>query len=123
LYQEKEKDTKVIDSVLLVGIWLVFLGIYRTDTGRSKTRSLHFGIIFLAGTPFFLERGVMAPFLRGPAPILRKTGFPPNLNSLTAMAIFGPQVFLASFKVNNFLNFWPLSTFDSSKCSLALQLE
>jgi hypothetical protein len=43
---------------------------------RRKTRSVHFGIIILAGTPFFLKRRVTAPFFRGPAPILRKKGFP-----------------------------------------------
>jgi hypothetical protein len=43
---------------------------------RRKTRSVHFGIIILAGTPFFLKRGVTAYFFRGPAPILRKKGFP-----------------------------------------------
>ncbi len=45
---------------------------------RRKTRSVHFGITILAGTPFFLKRGVTAPFFRGPAPILRKKGFPPK---------------------------------------------
>ncbi len=49
---------------------------YLPNRYRRKTRSVHFGIIVLAGTPFFLERGVMAPFLRGPAPFLRKKGFP-----------------------------------------------
>jgi hypothetical protein len=34
---------------------------------------------FFTGTPFFLKRGVMAPFFRGSAPILRKKGFLPNL--------------------------------------------
>jgi hypothetical protein len=43
-----------------------------------------------------------------------------RVNSLTAMAIYGLQVFLASFKVNNFLNFCALTMFDSSR---ALQLE
>jgi hypothetical protein len=62
------------DLVFSVGIRLVFLGIYRTDTGGNLGQ--YFGIIFLAGTPFFLERGVFAPFLRGQAPIFRKKGFP-----------------------------------------------
>ncbi len=63
------------DLVFLVSIWLVFLGIYQTGTG-GKLRPYILVLYFLAGTPFFLERGVMAPFLRGPAPILRKKEFP-----------------------------------------------
>jgi hypothetical protein len=31
---------------------------------RRKYRSVHFGIIFLAGTPFSLKKGELAPFLR-----------------------------------------------------------
>jgi hypothetical protein len=62
------------NSVFSVGIRLVFLGIYRTDTGGKLGR--YISVFFLAGTPIFLERGVTAPFLRGPAPVLRKKGFP-----------------------------------------------
>jgi hypothetical protein len=54
----------------------IFLGTYLPNQYRRNTWLVHFGIIFLAGTPFFLEMGVMAPFLMGPAPILRKKGFP-----------------------------------------------
>ncbi len=64
------------DSVFLVGIRLVFLGFYQTNTGGKLGWYIHFGIIILAGTPFFFKRGVTAPFFRGPAPILRKKGFP-----------------------------------------------
>jgi hypothetical protein len=63
------------DSVFLVCIWLVFLGIYQTNTGGKLCR--YISVLFFWREPlFFLERGVMAPFLRGPAPILRKNGFP-----------------------------------------------
>jgi hypothetical protein len=51
--------------------------------------SVHFGIIFLAGTPFSLKKGALAPFLREkggtspfliqPAPLLRKKGVPVKL--------------------------------------------
>jgi hypothetical protein len=63
------------DLVFLVSIWLVFLGIYQTNFGGKLGRYI-LVLFFLVGTPFFLERGVMAPFLRGPTPILRKKGFP-----------------------------------------------
>ncbi len=58
-------------------VWYLF-GISRFLPNRywRKTWLVHFGIIILVGTPFFLKRGVMAPFFRGPAPILRKKGFP-----------------------------------------------
>ncbi len=56
---------------------------------RRKSRSVHFGIIFLAGTPFSLKRGhwppfwvkkgAPAPFLTQPAPLLRKKGVPAKL--------------------------------------------
>jgi hypothetical protein len=49
--------------------------------------------------------------------------FNETIDSLTNRAIFGPHFFRALFKLNNFLNFCPLTTFDSSKCSCALQLE
>jgi hypothetical protein len=46
------------------------------------------------------------------------------LNSLTAIGPYmAHRLVLASFKANNFLNFCPLTTFDSSKCSRALQLK
>jgi hypothetical protein len=81
------------DSVFLVGIWLVFLGIYQTNTGGKLGRYISV-LFFLAGTPFYLKRGVMAPFLRGPAPILRKKGFPAKPQQLNRYrAIFRPTVF------------------------------
>ncbi len=47
-----------------------------------------------------------------------------SLNSLTAIGPYlAHRLFWALFKVNNFSNFCPLTTFDSSKCSWALQLE
>jgi hypothetical protein len=46
------------------------------------------------------------------------------MNSLTAIGPYMAHRFSrASWKVNNFLNFYPLTTFDSSKCSWALQLK
>ncbi len=62
------------DLVFLVVFGWYFLVL--PNQYRRKTWSVHFGIIILVGTPFFLERGVMAPFFRGPAHILRKKGFP-----------------------------------------------
>ncbi len=58
------------------GWYLVGISWFLPNRYRRKTRSVHFSIIILAGTPFFLERGVTAPFFRGPDPILRKKGFP-----------------------------------------------
>ncbi len=56
---------------------------------QKKSRSVHFGIIFLAGTPFSLKkvalvpflrkRGAQAPFLMQPAPLLWKKGVPVKL--------------------------------------------
>jgi hypothetical protein len=56
---------------------------------------------------------------------LRENGFTIKpLNSLTAIGPYLPHRFCwALFKVNNFLNFCPLTMFDSSKCGLALQLK
>jgi hypothetical protein len=58
------------------GWYLVGISQFLPNQYRRKTWSVHFGIIFLAGTPFFLKRGVMAQFFRGSTPILRKKGFP-----------------------------------------------
>jgi hypothetical protein len=63
------------DSVILVGIGQYFLGIYHTDT-KGKLGRYTLVLFFWQEPLFFLERVVMAPFLRGPAPILRKKGFP-----------------------------------------------
>jgi hypothetical protein len=64
--------------VLIRFFWLVFGWYFLVFTKLIPEENLvgHFGIIILAGTPFFLVRGVTAPFFRGPAPILRKKGFP-----------------------------------------------
>jgi hypothetical protein len=46
---------------------------------QRKSWSVHFGNIFLAGTPFSLEKGALAPFLRekgGTGPLF-DTGSPP----------------------------------------------
>jgi hypothetical protein len=70
--------TRVVYQFGIFGQYSVGISWNLPNRYRRKTRSVHFGIIILVGTPFFLERGVMAPFLRGPAPILRKKGFPAN---------------------------------------------
>ncbi len=67
---------RVVYRFRMFGRYLVGVSWYLPNWYWRKTWSVHFGIIILAGTPFFLERGVMAPFFRGPAPILRKKGFP-----------------------------------------------
>ncbi len=56
---------------------------------RRKSRSVHFGIIFLVGNPISLKKGAKAPFLRKkgalapfliqPAPLFRKKGVPAKL--------------------------------------------
>jgi hypothetical protein len=47
------------DLVFLVGIWLVFLGIYQTGTGGK------FGgyilVLFFGGNPFFPQKGGHGP--------------------------------------------------------------
>ena len=67
---------RVVYRFDIFGRYLVGISWYLPNQYRRKTRSVHFGIIILVGTPFFLKRGVTAPFFRGPAPILRKKGFP-----------------------------------------------
>jgi hypothetical protein len=46
--------------------WLVSVGIswYLPYRYQRKSQSVHFGIIFLAGTPFSLKKGARAPFSR-----------------------------------------------------------
>ncbi len=70
------KFVRVVNRFGIFGWYFVGISWYLPNQYRRKTRSLHFGIIILAGTPFFLKRGVMAPFFRGPAPVLWKIGFP-----------------------------------------------
>jgi hypothetical protein len=67
---------RVVYRFGIFGRYLVGISWYLLNPYQRKTWSVHVGIIILVGTPFFLERGVMAPFFRGPAPILRKKGFP-----------------------------------------------
>ncbi len=75
-----------------IGIfWSVSVGIswYLPYQYRWKSRSVHFGMIFLAGSSISLKKGAMAPFLRKqgapapfliqPAPLLRKKGVPAKL--------------------------------------------
>jgi hypothetical protein len=69
----------VVYRFSIFGRYSVDISWYLPNQYQRKTWLVHFGIIFLAGTPFFLKRGVLAPFLRGPAPILGKKGFPSNL--------------------------------------------
>jgi hypothetical protein len=63
---------------ILVWYRLVFSR-YFTNQYRRKTWSGRFGIVHLAGTPFFPQREAFAPFLMDQAPLLRKNKFPPNL--------------------------------------------
>ncbi len=76
-------NTEMMGDIIRVGYRFGFFGWYSVviswflpNQYWRKTWLVHFGIIILAGTPFFLKRGVTAPFFRGPAPILRKKGFP-----------------------------------------------
>ena len=60
-------------SVFFGRYWSSFLGIYHTDTNGKL------GLYILVSkrgqlSPFFLKRGAIAPFLRSPAPLLRKKG-------------------------------------------------
>jgi hypothetical protein len=83
LAQPNKKSTAISPQKFRVGYRFGFFGWYLVGISwflpnpyRKKTWSVHFGIIILVGTHFFLERGVKAPFFRGPAPILKKKGFP-----------------------------------------------
>jgi hypothetical protein len=60
------------DSVFWFGtIGWYFPGIFPTDY-RRKTWSGRFGIVHLAGTPFFPQMEASAPFLMDQAPLLRE---------------------------------------------------
>ena len=61
------------ESVFFGRYWSAFLGIYHTDTDGKLGRYIS---VSKRGQlpPFFLERGAIAPFLRSPAPLLRKKG-------------------------------------------------
>jgi hypothetical protein len=52
-----------IKSVFSGRYWLVFLGIYHTNTKENLGRYILVSF-FLAGTPFSLKKGALAPFLR-----------------------------------------------------------
>ncbi len=78
-----------IESVFSGWYWLVFLGVYHTDTEGNLGRYI-LVYIFLAGTPFSTQNKALAPFLRkkgAPAPfliqpappLLRKKGVPAKL--------------------------------------------
>jgi hypothetical protein len=56
-----------------ISVWyhLVFSR-YFTNRYRKKTWSGHFGIVHLAGIPFFPQREASAPFLMDQAPFLRE---------------------------------------------------
>jgi hypothetical protein len=58
------------DSVFWFGISRYFLGIFHTDTKGKLGKA--FGILHLAGTPFFPQREASAPFLMDQAPLLRE---------------------------------------------------
>ncbi len=52
--------------VCLVGIWLVFLGIYQTDT-KGKL-GWYISVLFFGGNPFFPQKGGHGPLFEGPNP-------------------------------------------------------
>ncbi len=52
---------------------------YLPNRYRRKTRSVHFGIIIMAGTPFFSKGGSRPPFLGAQPPFWGKKGFLLNL--------------------------------------------
>jgi hypothetical protein len=54
------------DSVFLVGIWLVFLGIYQTDTGGKHC--WYISVLFFWWESLFLAKGGHGPHFEGPSP-------------------------------------------------------
>jgi hypothetical protein len=107
--------TRVAYQFSLFGWYLVGISQFLPNQYRRKTWLAHFGIIILAGTPFFLKRGVMAPFSRGPAPILRKKGFPPHLKGFppNSLALKIPTKIptnqYTSTTVSKLIDFFPFS--------------
>jgi hypothetical protein len=78
--------------VYRIGIFrsvLVGISWYLPYRYRRKSRSVHFGIIFLAGTPFSLKKGALAPFLRkkgGTGPLF-DTASPPFVEKRSSRQI------------------------------------
>ncbi len=79
---------------ILVWYRLVFSR-YFTNQYQRKTRSGRFGIVHLAGTPFFPQREASAPFLMDQAPLLTekrsrqiyKKEFPQNFTKWSSRQI------------------------------------
>ncbi len=66
-----------INLVFLVGIWLVFLSIYQTDTRGKLGR--YIWVFFLQEPLFSSKGGSWPPFWGAQPPFWSKKGFPPNL--------------------------------------------
>jgi hypothetical protein len=85
--------TRVVYQIGIFQSVLVGISWYLPYRYQRKSRSVHFGIIFLAGTPFSLKKGALAPFLRekgGTSPLFDTTsppfaekGVPAKLVALT----------------------------------------
>jgi hypothetical protein len=73
-FEEKSRLTSRVSSRFGISVryWSVFSW-YFTNQYRRKTRSGRFGIVHLAGTPFFPSKGGFCPLF------LVKKKFPPNL--------------------------------------------
>ncbi len=57
-------DNRVVYRIGIFWLVLVSISWYLPHRYRRKSWSVHLGIIFLAGTPFSLKKGALAPFLR-----------------------------------------------------------
>jgi hypothetical protein len=55
-----------IDLVFWVGVRLVFLGFYRTDTGGKLGR--YIWVLFFWREPIFPQKGCHGPLFEGPSP-------------------------------------------------------
>jgi hypothetical protein len=67
-FGKRDVKSRVVYQFGIFGWYLVGISWYLPNRYQRKTWSVHIGIIILAGTPFFLKRGVMAPFLGAQPP-------------------------------------------------------
>jgi hypothetical protein len=63
-YCSTDENIRVIYQISIFQLVSVGISWYLPYRYQRKSRSVHFGIIFLAITPFSFKKGALAPFLR-----------------------------------------------------------
>ncbi len=91
LYSSKEIIRVASRFGILVRYRSVFSR-YFTDRYQRKTWWGRFGIVHLAGTPFFLQREASAPFLMDQAPLLREKYVPAKFTKRSSCIVSQNEV-------------------------------